>query len=60
MNNIKDGKNDIKSKKTISKNKKKNQDPLKNFKKLLIKERDNLNQSQKNFFYSPKIKLGQR
>lgn len=60
MNYTKDGKNETKSKKTISKTKKKNQESLKNFNKLLITERDNLNQSQKNFFYSPKIKLGQR
>lgn len=60
MNYTKDGKNETKSKKIISKTKKKNQESLKNFNKLLITERDNLNQSQKNFFYSPKIKLGQR
>ena len=60
MNYTKDGKNETKSKKIISKTKKKNQESLKNFNKLLITERDNLNQSQKNFFYSPKTKLGQR
>ncbi len=60
MNYTKDGKNETKSKKIISKTKKKNQESLKNFNKLLITERDNLNQSQINFFYSPKIKLGQR
>ena len=49
---------EVKSRKSISKRKSKN--PFNNFKKLFITEKDNLNKSQKNFFESPKIKLGQR
>jgi len=33
---------------------------IKNFEKLLITEKDKLNKSQKNFFDSNKIKIGER
>ena len=52
--------NKVEIKKTKTKVKKKNQDPINNFKKVLITEKDNLNKSQKDFFISPRIKLGQR
>ena len=55
---MKETKMEIKARKSISKRKNKN--PLNNFKKLFITEKDNLHKSQKNFFNSPKIKLGQR
>ena len=35
-------------------------DPIKNFEKLLITEKDNFNKSQKNFLEPPKIKIGER
>jgi len=50
--------NKSENRKTLSK--KKNQNPIQNFKKVFITERENLNISQKNFFICPKIKLGQR
>ena len=37
-----------------------NKDPIKNFEKILITEKDNFNNSQKNFYESKKIKIGER
>ena len=60
MENTMESKMKAKPRKTISKNKKKIQDSKKNFKKLLMTEKDSLNKSLKNFFHSPRIKVGQR
>ena len=60
MENTMESKIKTKPRKTISKNKKKIQDSKKNFKKLLMTEKDNLNKSLKHFFHSPRIKVGQR
>ena len=35
-------------------------DPIKNFEKLLITEKDNFNKSQNNFLEPQKIKIGER
>ena len=35
-------------------------EPIKNFEKILITEKDNFNKSQKNFFDQNKIKIGER
>jgi hypothetical protein len=50
----------MKTKKNTSKQKKKKKDLLKTFKELLIKEKETLNQSQKHFYNSPQVKVGQR
>jgi hypothetical protein len=56
---MKINKSESKKKKVLSK--KKNQiEPLKNFSKVLITEKNYLNTSQKNFSNTPRIKLGQR
>lgn len=60
MSNVKESKIDMKPKKNISKQKKKKKDLLKTFKELLIKEKETLNQSQKHFYNSPQVKVGQR
>ncbi len=37
-----------------------NKEPIKNFEKILITEKDNFNKSQKNFLEPNKIKIGER
>ena len=37
-----------------------NKEPIKNFEKILITEKDNFNKSQKNFLETNKIKIGER
>ena len=60
-------KNDFKRRKTTMDMKLKDQktesqpkDPIKNFEKLLITEKDNFNKSQNNFLEPQKIKIGER
>lgn len=42
------------------KNENQHKEPIKNFEKILITEKDNFNKSQKNFLESNKIKIGER
>ena len=37
-----------------------NKEPIKNFEKILITEKDNFNKSQKNFLEPNRIKIGER
>ena len=50
----------IEQKSKEQKNEIQHKDPIKNFEKVLITEKDDLNKSQKNFFESKKIKIGER